>query len=353
MLTPPAPVMIATMNAMLRLQRLAARAALGLPAPVLGLAGKPPVVDGQRLDPQLTAGLAWANRFGPRLETMSVPHARRAASATFDVFNADPVTMASVRDDHAPGPGGRVPVRVFIPREHHGGLVVYFHGGGGVIGSVANSDSFVRDLAARAGCVIASVDYRLAPEHPHPAAIDDAVAAYRWAVTQAAGWGADPARVAVGGDSFGGFLAAWVERRGRAEGLPRPRLCALIYPLLDLTCSSPSYRLFAEGFGLTLPLVHWFRRHYAPDRSTWRTASPMFLDDVTDVAPTFLLAAGFDCLRDEGRAWEARVQAAGGQLRYRCHDGLIHGFIELTNVSRAARAAVDELADELRLALAG
>ena len=335
------------MTPAMRLLRRAARAALGLPAPLLAVAGPPRDVDGQRLDPQLAAGLAWANRFGPRIEHMTAADARRATTATFDLFNAAPVAMARVHDERAPGPGGPIPVRVYLPRRHGGGLLIWFHGGGGVIGSVDSSDAFVRDLADRAGCAIASVEYRLAPEHPHPAAIDDAVAVWPWAVASAARWGADPARVGVGGDSFGGFLAAWVERRSRALGLPRPRRCALVYPLLDLTQSSPSYALFAEGYGLTLSVVHWFRRTYAPDPATWRAASPLFFDDVADVAPTLLIAAGFDCLRDEGRAWAARVTAAGGQVELRNHAGLIHGFIDTTGVCRAARAAVDELAADL------
>ena len=335
------------MKATLRLQRLAARTALSLPAPLLALAAAPPTVDGQLLDHQLAAGLAWGRRFGPRLEQMTPPAARRAAQATFDVFTAEPALMAEVHDVAAPGPAGPIPVRVYVPRDHRGGLVVWFHGGGGVIGSVAASDPFVRDLADRSGCAFASVDYRLAPEHPHPAAIDDAVAAWPWLVAQAPRWGVDPARVAVGGDSFGGFLAAWVERRARAAGLPRPRLCALVYPLLDLTLASPSYQTFAEGFALTLPLIRWFRGHYAPDPASWRPASPLHLDDVEDVASTLLVSAGFDCLRDEGLAWAARLTAAGATVDVRRHPGLIHGFIDLTNVSRAARAAVDDLAAAL------
>lgn len=340
------------MKPLLRLQRAGARVALGLPASVLALAAEPAIVDGQRLDPQLAAGLAWAARFGPHLERMTPVDARRASTATFGVFNAAPVAMAAIHDVRAPGPAGPIPVRVYVPHRHAGGMLVHFHGGGGVIGSVDSSDAFVRDLAARAGCVIASVEYRLAPEHPHPAAIDDAVLAWPWLVGHAARWGADPARVAVGGDSFGGFLAAWVERRTRTAGLPRPRLCLLIYPLLDLTHAAPSYQLFAEGFGLTAPVVQWFRRHYAPDPASWRPASPLFVDDVDDVAPTLLVAAGFDALRDEGRAWAARVSAAGGAIRHRCHDDLIHGFIDLTGVCRAARAAVDAFADDLAAALA-
>ena len=335
------------MNASLRLQRLAARAALALPERVLGVAATPTVVDGQRLDPQLAVGLAWGRRFGPRLHELPPVEARRALDATFAVFNAAPVTMAHVHDELAPGPGGPIPVRIYVPRGHRGGLLVWFHGGGGVVGSIAASDAFVRDLADRAGCAVASVEYRLAPEHPHPAAIDDALAVWPWAVAGARRWGCDPARVGVGGDSFGGFLAAWVERRARATGRPRPRRVVLVYPLLDLTHTGASYALFADGFGLSLDLIHWFRRHYAPDPASWRPASPLWLEDVRAVAPTLLIGAGFDALRDEGRAWAARITAGGGEVDVRAHDDLIHGFIDMTGVCRAARAAVDDLAADL------
>ncbi len=329
-------------------RRLVTRSALGLPTPVLrAIAGGQPTIAGRTLDPQLAAALRLSRFVVPRFERLPVAAARAAARTTFEAFAAPPVAMARVLDEQAPGPAGAIPVRVYVPRRHHGGLLVYFHGGGGVIGSIAAYDAFARDLADRSGCALASVEYRLAPEHPHPAAIDDAVAVWPWAVTQAARWGVDPSRIAVGGDSFGGFLAAWVERRGHATGRPRPRRVVLIYPLLDLTMGWPSYQQFADGFGLTLPLIHWFRGHYAPDRASWRQASPLHHDDVREVAPTLLVAAGFDALHDEGQAWADRVTAAGGAVVRRCHDSLIHGFIDMTGVCRAARVAVDELAADL------
>lgn len=331
----------------LRLRRLATRAALGLPTPLLTRLAPPAELDGQRLDPQLAAGLAVGSRVVPRLETLPPTEARLASADTFAVFATERVAMAAIHDEQAPGPAGHIPVRVYLPRRHRGGLLVYLHGGGGVIGSIDGYDAFARDLADRAGCAVASVGYRLAPEHPHPAAIDDALAAWQWAVAAAPRFGVEPARVAIGGDSFGGFLSAWVERRGRAAGLPRPRRVVLIYPLVDLTLSSPSYQTFAEGFGLTLELVHWFRDHYAPEPASWRPGSPLFVDELTGLAPTLLVTAGFDPLRDEGRAWAARVRAAGGELEVHDHPSLIHGFIDMTGVCRAARAAVDRLAAAL------
>lgn len=326
------------------------------------LAGAPEKIDGQELDLQLQAGLRLQRLVGPRLETMTPARARRAGSAAFEPYQAAPTPMARVFDDHAPGPGGPIPVRIFVPERRDGGLLLWFHGGGGVIGSLAGSEPFCRDLADRARCAVASVEYRLAPEHPHPASIDDALAAWAWAVANAHRWGADPARVAVGGDSFGGFLAAWIERRTHAAAaaappgrspLPRPRAQLLVYPLLDLTLASPSCQLFAEGYGLTLPLMRWFGDHYLADASARRDASPLFVADASGAPPTLIAAAGFDPLRDEGKAYADRLAAGATDVSYRRHAPLIHGFIDLVGACDGARAAVDDLAAWLQGVVGG
>lgn len=328
------------------LRQRVVRSATHLPAPVLrALAGGDVVVDGQQLDPQLAAGLRWASKFAPKLEAHTPAEARRISAELLDAFDADLVPMARVFDDAAPGPDGPLPVRIYVPRAARGGgLIVYFHGGGGVIGSIAASDRFCRVYADASGCAVASFDYRLAPEAPHPAAIDDARAAWRWAVEHAHRWGADPTRVAAAGDSFGGFLAAWIDHAGREGVLPRPRAQILIYPLLDLTLSSGSYGLFGEGFALTRPLIEWFRANYAPDPSCHRGASPLFLDGLRGAAPALIVAAGFDCLRDEGRRYAERLRAAGVAVDYRLHPSLIHGFITMTGACDTARDAVLDLA---------
>lgn len=323
------------------LRQRAIRAATHLPAPVLrALAGGDVIVDGQQLDPQLAAGLRGANLVGPRLERHDPPTARRISFELLDAFDADRVPMARIHDDRAPGPDGPIPVRIYRPRTAGGGLVVYFHGGGGVIGSIAAADRFCRLYADASGCAVASVEYRLAPEAPHPAAIDDARAAWRWLAEHAHRWGCDPARLVVAGDSFGGYLAAWIDHAAREGVLPRPRAQVLIYPLVDLTLSSPSYALFAEGFALTLPLIRWFRHHYLPDERAWRDASPLFLPSLAGAAPALIVAAGFDCLRDEGKAYAARLPT----VDYRLHPSLIHGFISMTGAVDAARHAVLDLA---------
>jgi acetyl esterase len=265
------------------------------------------------------------------------------------VFDLAPRPMAQVIDAHAPGPDGPVPVRVYRPHGASPALIVFFHGGGGVIGSVADLDAFTRLVADETRCVVASVSYRLAPEARHPAAVDDAIAAWRWARDAAPRLGVDPARIALAGDSMGGFLAATVERRDRTA--PRPAALGLIYPLVDLTMSMPSLDTFADGFLLTRALVRWFLAHYCPEPAARRAASPLFLDDVHGVPPTIVVTAGFDPLRDEGRAWAARLAAAGARVTHREHPTLVHGFISLCGAVRAARDATLELCADLRDAL--
>ncbi|MBZ0235176.1 MAG: alpha/beta hydrolase [Deltaproteobacteria bacterium] len=341
------------MSAAVRLQQRVIRASTRLPMPVLrAIAGGDVVVNGELLDPQLAAILAIANRVGPRIETMEVERARRVAAQGMAPFDADLVPMARIFEEVAPGAGGDVPVRVYVPASASGGLLVYFHGGGAVIGSIEGHDRFCRLFAELAGCAVASVDYRLAPEHRFPAAVDDAVAVWPWIFTRAHRWGVDAARVAVGGDSFGGYLAAWVElaSRDRAHDgrlrsgvMPRPRAQVLIYPVTDLTHASPSIDRYAEGFLLTRPMILWFRRHHIHE-SMWRAASPLHLADLGTAAPTLLVAAAFDPIRDDGVAYAERLRATGTPVDYRLHTSLIHGFITMTGACTAARDAVADTA---------
>jgi acetyl esterase len=336
-----------------RLRRRAVRALLAAPTPALrALAGGTVVRDGLTLDPQVAAMAAIARRLGlDRLEERTIDAARAYSEDSVGLLDADLRAMAQVIDTSAPGPAGLIPVRVYRPRAATAAMILYFHGGGGVIGSIDGHDAVCRLLADETRCVVASVGYRLAPEHPHPAALDDALAAWRWARAKAPELGVDPARIALAGDSMGGFLAACVERRDRSA--PRPAAVALIYPLLDLTMSSPSIETFADGFLLTRALMLWFRSRYCPDPVVQRAASPQFWDDLAGAAPTFVITAGFDPLRDEGRRWADRLARAGGRVVHREHASLVHGFISMTGAIRAARAAVDELCADLRGELAG
>jgi acetyl esterase len=225
---------------------------------------------------------------------------------------------------------------------------MYLHGGGGVIGSLRGYDTICRLIADETTCLVASIDYRLAPEHPHPAGLDDAIAAWRWIREAAPRFGADPARLAIAGDSMGGYLSVMIERRERSA--PRPRALGLVYPLLDLTLSQRSIETYAEGFLLTKPMMHWFQSLYCPDPATQRAASPWF-GDVAGSPTTVIATAGFDPLGDEGRAWAARLAAAGTRVIHRDHESLVHGFLALTGAVRAARSAVEAFCADLRAAV--
>ncbi len=329
------PLSLAAVRATVR----AAVRAGGLAQPLLGGAI---TIEGNTLDPELRVMLAAAARAGlGGIETMAPPAARAYAARTLSAFEPAPRPMARVTDTAAPGPAGPIPVRIYQPAGARPALIVFLHGGGGVIGSIASYDPTCRMLAARTGCLVASIEYRLAPEHPHPAAIDDALAALALAHAAAPGLGVDPERVGVAGDSFGGFLAAWVDRRAAAAGLPAPAVVGLMYPMVDLTLSHPSITTFGDGFLLTTPLIHWFHDHYCPDDAACRPGSPWFLPDeaLIGAAPTIVITAGFDPLRDEGQAWAERLRKAGARVTARCARDQVHGFFGMTGAFRRADAA--------------
>ena len=280
------------------------------------------------VDRQLAAALE-LSRLLPKLETMRPVDARRFAAGSLADTTLPRAAMAAVTD---------VPVgRVFTPADPSGDLIVYLHGGGGVIGSIEECEPVARYLAARTRCTVAVPAYRLAPEAKHPAAIVDACA----------GWDAlastVPAnrRVIVAGDSFGAFLAAHVERHARASGQRRPDLQVLIYPLLDLTLQSPSVERFASGYLLTRPIMEWFRDHYSNPDDDHAANSPWYWSDLQRTAPALIVTAGHDPLVDEGIGWVERLREAGTPVRHHHHESLIHSFLSLAGVVRAARLAVD------------
>jgi len=304
------------------------------------------------LDPQVAAVLALERLARvPSLDSLSPADARRTAAEGLSALDPDVAAMARVIDTTVPGPAGALAVRTFVPVDATPHWIVYFHGGGGVIGSVASSERATRLVAARARCTVASVEYRLGPEHPHPAAIDDAVAAF-------AALAADVparARVAVAGDSFGGYLATCVDRAARAAGTRRPDAQGLLYPITDYTMSSPSLDRNADGYIMTRSLIAWFRTHYAGSDADLHAMSPAFwLDDaLRGAAPAAIATAEFDPLVDEGDAYAARLARLGVPVRHRRVAGLIHGFVSMTGAVRAARAATDAFCDDLAALLAG
>jgi acetyl esterase len=274
----------------------------------------------------------------PALDSMTPQRARRYAEAGLSPLELDPVDMAGVVDTTVDGPAGPIAMRVYTPANASENWLVYFHGGGGVIGSIRDKDPVARYLAAATRCTVASIDYRLGPEAKHPAAIDDAVAAWRGVVARVK----PGARVVVAGDSFGGYLSAHVDRRAERK----PDLAVLIYPMVDLTLSAASIDRFARGYLLTRSMMHWFRGHYLHDDDDQRANSPRYWDDgdlLRRACPTIIATAGFDPLVDEGIEWADRLRAAGVTVRHRHYPSLVHGFLSLAGVVRAARAAVDEL----------
>ncbi len=264
--------------------------------------------------------------------------------------------LSAVTDLAIPGPAGMIPARFYEPAEigiEDRPLIVYFHGGGWTIGDLDTGDSVCRFLAANVPATVLSVDYRLAPEHPFPAAVEDAWAAFRWAAVDNTRLGVDPSRIAVSGDSAGGNLAAAVSLQARDEGGPSPAMQALIYPVTDALGGQQSRDTFAKGFLLTRADMDWFEHHYLPvadDRGDPRV-SVLHSTDLTGLAPAYVATAGFDPLRDEGEAYAERLQEAGVQVALRRHPGLVHGFANLTAISPTAEAAMSELSAAIRMGL--
>lgn len=318
-------------------------------------ARRPVAIDGQRLDPRVQhvmALLARGSR-GP-LEQLPVKVARREYEDFPRIFGAPARPLPRVEDDAIPGPGGEIPVRVYGPSPTRGRLpaLVYFHGGGGVIGGIQTHDGLCRVLCRQLDARVISVDYRLGPEAPFPAAVDDALAAFRWVATHAASFGVDPQRIAVGGDSHGGNLAAVVCQLARDAGVERPRAQLLVYPALDRVTPTESQRLFDRGFLLTGALIDWFAAHYlaGADPADLRV-SPLLHPDLEGLPAAVIVTAGIDPLRDEGRAYADALRRAGVTVRYRCVDGLVHDFAQMMGVVEPAARAVEDAARELRALL--
>jgi acetyl esterase len=262
--------------------------------------------------------------------------------------------LAEVRDIEIPGPAGPLRLRAYRPEDPIAGpplpIVVWIHGGGWVMGSIDTYDPAARVLAGAAGAVVLSVDYRLAPEHRFPAAVDDTLAAVRWAAAHGGEVGGDPARIAVAGDSAGGNLAAVAARRLRGD--VDLRMQALVYPVTDSGLSTPSYGEFGERFGLTAHGMARFWREYldGADGSD-PDASPLRDPDLSGVAPAFVMIASHDVLRDEGEAYAQALERAGVPVERRRVEGTIHGFFRWLAATDVARPAIEDLGAALRRAL--
>jgi acetyl esterase len=309
------------------------------------------------LDPQAAAVLAELGAVKlPDLSTLP-PEIVRKAFRELLARDAESVALASIEDRTFPGPAGPVPVRVYRPEARSNALplLVYFHGGGFVLCDLDTHDPICRMLADRAGCVVVSVDYRLAPEAKFPAAPEDCYAALRWGVGEARALGVDPRRVAVAGDSAGGNLAAVVALLAKERGGPGLVHQLLVYPVTDFNLDTPSYLENADGYLLTRDMMRWFWNHYLarPEDGASPIASPLRARDLRGLPPATVLSAEFDPLRDEGEAYAARLREAGVPTELRRYDGMIHGFFGMTARIDRAREAAHDAARTLREAFAG
>lgn len=262
--------------------------------------------------------------------------------------------VASVLDRTITGPDSDLAIRVYRPDgDGPYGICVYFHGGGFTIGDLDSVDHLCRALCNRARCVVVSVDYRLAPEHPFPAAVDDAWAAVRWAIDRGHEVGGDPSRVVVAGDSAGANLAAVTAIRARDDARPDLAGQVLIYPSVDRTGEYVSRHEFGEGYLLTTSMRQFFEDAYLPpgtDLTDWRV-SPLLARSHGGLAPAFVVTAGFDPLRDEGEAYAEALEAAGVATTLRRYEGMLHGFIGWFGISDVAATAVDDVAAAIEHAL--
>jgi len=292
---------------------------------------------------------------GKPVEESTVEEAR-ASHALARELAGPPEPVHRIEDRRIPGPAGDIPVRIYTPSGPGPfPALVYFHGGGWVVGNLESVDVPLRSLANRAHCVVVSVDYRLAPEHKFPAAPDDCYAATRWVSEHATELGVDPNRLAVGGDSAGGNLAAVVALMARDQNGPRVAYQLLIYPVTNHDFATTSYVANAEGYLLTRGAMIWFWNHYlaTPADGGQPYASPLRAPRLNDLPPARVIVAGFDPLCDEGEAYAARLNDAGVPTDLRRYDGLIHGFFTRAGQIAAARRAVEETAGALRAALSG
>jgi acetyl esterase len=303
------------------------------------------------IDPQAKVLLDQVAAIGaPQLHESSVEEARQMIAA-MAAFGGEVPEVAKVEDRTISGPDGEIPVRIFTPEgEAPHPVLMYFHGGGWVIGGLDTHDVPCRDLANRAGCMVVSVDYRLAPEHKFPAAPEDCYAATRWVAENAASLGADPDRLAVGGDSAGGNLAAVVALMARDRSGPGIVHQLLVYPVTDVGQDTLSYRDNAEGYFLSAADMAWFWNHYLDTRADGENpyASPLRAESHRGLPPAHVVTAELDPLRDEGEQYATRLQEAGVEVQLTRYDGMIHGFFGLGAILDQGKVAVAEAASLLR-----
>jgi acetyl esterase len=339
----------------IRVQAAMSQVLYGLPTPVRRLiAGRPIRLDGQELSLDAQLLLRLQKLVGAELDG-TLEQARAALNDARHLVGGKPVEPVSAREITVPGDGGDIPATLYTPAglPEPSGLLVFYHGGGWVIGTRASHDNTARFLALHAGVRVLSVEYRLAPEHPFPAAADDAVAAFDYAHAKARELGADPGRIAVGGDSAGGNLAAVAAQVTTRRGGPAPAFQLLFYPGTDFSTRRRSRDLFGEDLFLTDKDITWFQGQYIPEGTdlTDPRLSPLQAEELSGLPPAYIATAGFDPLRDEGEAYAKRLQEAGVPTALSRHSDLIHGYVQFLGIGHRFREATAEAAGALRLGL--
>lgn len=296
--------------------------------------------------------LAQANL--PPMHTLTAQRAREIMNAMLKARGGDAAPIGRSEDRTVPGPAGEIPVRIYWPTAKGPHPVfIYFHGGGHVVGDLDTHDIIARNLCGGAGIAVVSVDYRLAPEHAFPAAVEDAWAAYEWVRSAPSSLEIDATRISVGGDSAGGNLSAVVALMARDAGHTNICLQVLIYPVLDFAMTGSSYVTYADGFGVvTADSMRWFRSHYLTSMQAvddWR-ASPSRAN-LKGLPPTLIIAAECDVLRDEGMAYAEALLAAGNVVERKEYPGMIHGFFAMTTAIDDAAVAQRDVIEALTRAL--
>jgi len=313
----------------------------------------PSLIRSERLHPEVRALLERMDAQGaPPLQGQDPVEARLRRVETAKVLGGEPDVLGRVEDLSIPGPAGEIPARLYA--SEHGGLrpaLVYFHGGGFVFGNLETHDAVCRALAKESGAVVISVDYRLAPEHRFPAAVEDAHAATVWVAAHAQHLGIDAHRIAVGGDSAGANLATVAAIRCRDAAGPALAAQVLFYPLTDISSfETTSHRELGEGYYLTRASMEWFNGHYlaSSELTHHPEVSPLLASDLSRLPPTLVITAEFDPLRDEGEAYAKRLQQAGVPVTLTRYPGMIHGFVAMRGVLAGGRQAIQEAAQFTR-----
>ena len=304
-----------------------------------------------KLSPEMRGFLeAAASQGGPAIESLPAPEARQVAHH-LKPLGGEPEPVAQIADRKVLGRSGEIPIRVYAP-DGDGPFpgVVFLHGGGWVLCDLDTHDTICRAISKRAGCVVVAVDYRLAPEHKFPAALDDCFDVTRWVASNAPALRIDPKRLVLAGDSAGGNMATVIASKSRNGG-PSVALQVLVYPVINMTSfDTPSHREFPEGHFVTRSSMEWFKSNYFSSASDTRNpdASPYFIENLNGMPPALVLTAECDPLRDEGEAYAKRLQASGTAVTLTRYDGMIHPFLNFMGISAGAQKAIDQIAAAVR-----